>query len=165
MGKVLAFRGSEENCTNCWYYAPHRNDYTGRAGSLTGYCRHPDRTKDSYPTRLLIEQLGLHCNHGQWCPKYVHVDSPAMKKLQFVSGIKFVLLCMQQRLKSYAYGIENAEEYRELVDQFYQENRKLITINQYKAAKRDPRYFDSLIKEITEYYKHKSKNRERLYKK
>ncbi len=66
---------------------------------------------------------------------------------------------MQQRLKRYAAEIENAEEYVELVDQFYQENRKLMTINQYKAAKRDPRYFVSLIEEITEYYTHKSKNR------
>jgi thiamine biosynthesis lipoprotein ApbE len=66
---------------------------------------------------------------------------------------------MEQRLKRYAAEIEKAEEYVELVDQFYQENRKLMTINQYKAAKRDPRYFVSLVEEITEYYKQKSKNR------
>ena len=164
MGKVLAFRGRGENCTNCWYYTPHRDDYSGNAVSSIGYCRHPVRTKDTTPSPLLIKQLGLNCNHGKWCPKYVHVDSPAMKKLQFVSGIKFVLLCMQQRLKRYAAEIENAEEYRELVDQFYQENRKLMTINQYKATKRDPKYFASLIDEITEYYKQKSKNREHLFK-
>jgi thiamine biosynthesis lipoprotein ApbE len=87
------------------------------------------------------------------------VDSPAMKKLQFISGIKFMLLCMQQSLKRYADEIEQAEEYVELVDQFYQENRKLMTINQYKAAKRDSRYFVSLIEEMSEYYKQKSKNR------
>ena len=159
MGKVLAFRGRGENCTNCWYYSPHRNDYSGNTDSSIGYCRHPVRTKDAAPTPLLITQLGLNCNPDKWCPKYVHVNSPAMKKLQFVSGIKFVFLCMQQRLKRYAAEIEKAEEYVELVDQFYQENRKLMTINQYKAAKRDPRYFVSLIEEITEYYTQKSKNR------
>lgn len=66
---------------------------------------------------------------------------------------------MEQRLKNYAAEIEKAEEYVELVDQFYQENRKLMTINQYKAAKRDPRYFVSLIEEMSEYYTQKSKNR------
>jgi hypothetical protein len=124
-----------------------------------GYCRHPVRTKDAAPTPLVITQLGLNCSPNKWCPKYVHVNSPAMQKLQFVSGIKFVFLCMQQRLDRYAAEIEKAEEYVELVDQFYQENRKLMTINQYKAAKRDPRYFVSLIEEITEYYTQKSKNR------
>ncbi len=66
---------------------------------------------------------------------------------------------MQQRMKSFAAEIEKADEYRELVDQFYQENRNLMTINQYKAAKRDPVYFASLIEETTEYYKQQSKNR------
>jgi len=56
------------------------------------------------------------------------------EELQFVSGIKFVFLCMQQRLKRYAAEIEKAEEYVELVDQFYQENRKLVTINQATAS-------------------------------
>ena len=82
-----------------------------------------------------------------------------MKKLQFVSGIKFVLLCMQQRLKSHAEPIEKAEEYRELVDQFYIEYKKLMTINQYKAAKRDQKYFVALIEEALEYYKKETKNR------
>jgi len=82
-----------------------------------------------------------------------------MKKLQFVSGIKFALLCMQQRLKIHAEPIEKAEEYRELVDQFYVEYKKLMTINQYKAAKRDQGYFVSLIEESIEYYKKESKNR------
>ncbi len=159
MGKVLAFRRPEENCTNCWYYAPHHPDYKGIPVSSTGYCRHPLRTKNAYPSRLLIKLLGLHCNPGQWCPKYVNVASPAMKKLQFVSGIKFLLSCMQQRMKSSAAVIEKADEYRELVDQFYQENRNLMTINQYKAAKRDPVYFAALIEETTEYYKQQSKNR------
>jgi hypothetical protein len=82
-----------------------------------------------------------------------------MKKLQFLSGIKFVLLCMQQRLKSHAEPIEKADEYRELVDQFYIEYKKLMTINQYKAAKRDQKHFVSLIEEALEYYKKESKNR------
>jgi hypothetical protein len=159
MGKVLAFRGRGENCTNCWYYSSRRNDYLGNIDSSIGYCRHPVHTQYAAPTPLLITQLGLNCNPDKWCPKYVHVDSPAMKKLQFISGIKFMFLCMQQSLKRYADEIEQAEEYVELVDQFYQENRKLMTINQYKAAKRDPRYFVSLIDEMSEYYKQKSKNR------
>jgi len=85
-----------------------------------------------------------------------------MKKLQFASGIKFVLLCMQQRLKSHGTDVEKTNEYNELVDQFYQENKKLITINQYKAAKRDPGYFAFLMEEITAYYKKKSKSRRQL---
>ncbi|HBH87305.1 MAG TPA: hypothetical protein DDY17_06875 [Syntrophaceae bacterium] len=159
MGKVLTFRGAGENCTNCWYYTPHRNDHSGHAGSSIGYCRHPARINDTTLTPMLIKQLGLTCNPGKWCPKYVHVDSPAMKKLQFISGIKFVLLCMQQRLKGHAANIEKVEEYRELVDQLYRENKKLMTINQYKAAKRDPQYFASLIEELAGYYAQKSKNR------
>jgi hypothetical protein len=162
MGKVLAFKGAGENCTNCWYYASHCSDDPARDFSSIGYCRHPARTNDASLNPLSIKRLGLNCNPGKWCPKYVHVDSPAMKKLQFISGVKFVFLCMQQRLKSYAVGIEHAEEYRELVDQFYRENRKLMTINQYKAAIRDPQYFTSLIEELSRYYTQKSKNRGRL---
>jgi hypothetical protein len=161
MGKVLAFRGADENCANCWYYTHHRNDQKGKVASSTGYCRHPDRTKDFFPSHPVIERLGLHCEPGQWCPKYVHVDSSAMKKLQFISGIKFVLSCMRQSMKTYDSGIEKADEYRELVDQFYLENKKLMTINQYKAAKRDPVYFAALIDETTQYYKLKSRNRGR----
>ncbi len=159
MGKVLAFRRPEERCANCWYYTPHDNDHKGHSVSFAGYCRHPDRAKAACPDHPVIERLGLHCDSAHWCPKYVNVDSPAMKKLQFVSGIKFVLLCMRQRLKSHAAGIEKDDEYRELVDQFYQENRKLMTINQYKATKRDAGYFATLIEETIEYYKQESKNR------
>ncbi|HVO67206.1 MAG TPA: hypothetical protein VMT12_12035 [Syntrophales bacterium] len=158
MGKVLAFRRPEERCANCWFYAAHSNNYKAQTTSLTGYCRHPDRTKVAFQDNPVIERLGLHCDPEQWCPKYVNVDSPAMKKLQFVSGIKFVLLCMQ-RLKSYAAGIEKDEEYGELVNQFYHENRKLMTINQYKATKRDAKYFAALIEETIGYYKQESKNR------
>jgi len=159
MSKVLAFRRPEENCANCWYFTPHNSDYIGHAVSSTGYCRHPDRTKASYPDHPVIGRLGLHCDPGKWCPKYVNVDSPAMKKLQFISGIKFVLLSMQQRPKSYTAGIEKDDEYMELVDQFYQENKKLMTINQYKASKRDVRYFAALIEETIGHYKQESKNR------
>ncbi len=98
------------------------------------------------------------CDPGNWCPKYVSEDSPAMKKLQFASGIKFVLLCMQQRLKNHAEPIEKTDEYRELVDQFYMEYRKFMTINQYKAAKRDTKHFATLIEEVLKYYKKESKN-------
>ena len=163
MGEVLAFRRPEENCTNCWYYTSHRNGYYIRHPAFhAGNCRHPDRTKDFYPGHPLVERVGLHCDPGQWCPKYVNIDSPAMKKLQFVSGIKFVLLCMQQRPKSHSTDVEKTNEYSELVDQFYQENKKRMTINQYKAAKRDPGYFSFLMEEITAYYKKKSKSRRQL---
>jgi hypothetical protein len=66
---------------------------------------------------------------------------------------------MQQRLKSHAEPIEKADEYRELLDQFYMENKKLMTINQYKAARRDQKHFVALIEEVLEYYKKESKNR------
>ena len=158
MGKVLAFRRPEEKCANCWYYTPHNNNNKAHTTSFTGYCRHPDRTKAVCPDHPVIERLGLHCNSGKWCSKYVNVDSPAMKKLQFMSGIKFVFLGMQKRLKGYT-SIEKDDEYRELVDQFYQENRKLMTINQYKATKRDAKYFAALIEETIGYYKQESKNR------
>ena len=159
MGKVIAFRRPEENCANCWYYTSHANAYTGHDSSPNGFCRHPDRTKDGSPVHPLIERLGVHCNPDQWCPKYIHIDSPAMKKLQAVSGIKFALLCMQQSLKSYTGGIENTDEYRELVDQFFMENKKLMTINQFKAAKRASGYFVELIDEAMKYYRRKSRER------
>jgi hypothetical protein len=159
MGKVLAFRGADENCANCWYYTPHRNDPTGQAASSTGYCRHPDRAINSCLCHPVIERLGLHCMPDQWCPKYVHVDSTAMKTLQFISGIKFVLLCMQRRVKTYNTEAEKTDEYRELVDQFYLANKKLMTINQYKRAKRDHAYFTALLDETFQYYKQKSRNR------
>ena len=89
----------------------------------------------------------------------MNVDSPAMKKMQFVSGIKFVLLCMQQRLKSHAEPMEKSAEYSDLVDQFYMEYRKLMTINQYKAAKRDQRHFAALIEEAIEHYRKESRSR------
>lgn len=159
MGKVLAFRGADESCANCWYYTPHRNEGREKTASFSGYCRHPDRTKDLCPGNPVIERLGLHCESGRWCPKYVHVDSPAMKALQFISGIKFVLLCIQKSVKTHDTGTEKADEYRELVDQFYLANKKLITINQYKRAKRDWTYFASLIDETLQYYKKKSRER------
>ena len=159
MAKVLAFRRPEDNCTNCWYHSPHRSAYRDQSVSPIGYCRHPDRAKNSDPSHPARKQLRLPCDPGNWCPKYVNEDSPAMKKLQFVSGIKFVLLCMQQRLKSHAEPIEKADEYRELLDQFYMEYKKLMTINQYKAAKRDQKHFVALIEEVLEYYRKESKNR------
>jgi hypothetical protein len=161
MAKILAFRRPEESCTNCWYFTPGRHD---NRGGTSGYCRHPERTKDVHPGNHAIERLGLHCDASQWCPKYVNVDSPAMKKLQFVSGIKFMLLCMRRSLRSTARKIEEADDYRELVDQFYQENRKIMTINQYKAAKRDQGYFITVIEEAIQFYKKTSKN-ERLLSK
>jgi hypothetical protein len=66
---------------------------------------------------------------------------------------------MKQRLKNDTAEMEKDEEYRELVDKFYQENRKLMTINQYKATKRDAGYFAALIEETIGYYKQESKNR------
>lgn len=159
MGKVLSFRGPEEKCANCWYYTSQRKDEKGCAVSSVGYCRHPDRIKGSPLSHPVIERLGLHCNPAQWCPKYVNVDSPEMKKLQFISGIRFVLFNMQQLPKTYSSGVEKSDEYRELVDQFYGENRKLMTISQYKAAKRDVGYFAALVEETAKYYKQKSKHR------
>ena len=159
MAKVIAFRRSGENCTNCWYHSPHRRNYKDQSVSPLGYCRHPDRAKNSDSAYSVGKQLRLPCDPGNWCAKYVNADSPAMKKLQFVSGIKFVLLCMQQRLKNHADPIEKADEYRELVDQFYMEYRKLMTINQYKAAKRDQKHFVALIEEALECFRKESKNR------
>jgi hypothetical protein len=159
MGKVLTFRKPEENCANCWYYTSHANAYKGHDGSPNGLCRHPDRTKDNPPIHPLIERLGVHCDSDQWCPKYVHIDSLAMKKLQSVSDIKFALLCMQQRMKSYTTGIEESDEYKELVERFYQENKKLMTINQFKATRRSSVYFVELIDEVIKYYRQQSRER------
>ena len=159
MGKVLAFRRPEERCANCWYYTPHNNNYKEHAASFAGYCRHPDRAKAVCPDHPVIERLGLHCKPGHWCPKYVNIHSPEMKKLQFISGIKFVLFNMQKLPKSGASGIEKSDEYKELVDQFYMENKKLMTVGQYKAAKRNIEYFASMIEEAAQYYKQKTKKR------
>jgi len=161
MAKVLAFRKPEENCANCWYYSPKRQEREDRSVEPDGYCRHPDRVEaceEAFPSR---KGLSLPCDPGNWCPKYVNMDSQAMKKMQFVSGIKFVLLCMQQRLKSHAEPIEKADEYGELVDQFYVEYKKRMTINQYKAAKRDQRYFATLIEEASQFYRRESRSRKR----
>jgi hypothetical protein len=159
MAKILAFRRPEENCTNCWYHSPPRGNHKDQAVPPVGYCRHPDRAKNSDPAHPARKELLLPCDPGNWCPKYVSADSSVMKKLQFVSEIKFVLMCMRQRLKSNADPVEKADEYRELVDQFYMEYKKQMTINQYKAAKRDEKHFVALIEEAFEYYKKESKNR------
>jgi hypothetical protein len=82
-----------------------------------------------------------------------------MKALQFISGIKFVLLCMQKIVTTHDTGTAKAYEYREFVNQFYLANKKLMTINQYKRTKRDHVYFPALLDETFQYYKQKSGNR------
>jgi hypothetical protein len=159
MGKVLAFRRTEETCENCWYYIVRRESHRESDQPQGNYCGHPDRVKGCYLYRLRIGRLGLQRDSGQWCPKYVHMDSTVMKKLQVVANIRFALFDLQRGSGSSPSGKADTAslEYRELVDQFYQENRKIMTINQYKAARRKSEYFVDLIDEAFEYYKRKSK--------
>ena len=164
MGKVLVFRRPDESCASCWYYIVPRESHWELDKPAGNYCGHPDRVKDCHLTRVIIEKMGLRRDSGQWCPKYIHIDSPVMKKLQSVAGIRFVLFNLQRIPGSLSAGKVNtgSDEYRELLDQFYLENKKIMTINQYKAAKRDTDYFITLIDEAFEYYKKKSRNQRHL---
>jgi len=160
MGKVLVFRRPDESCANCWYYIVPRESRRELDKPAGNYCGHPDRVKDGHLDRMMIKKLKLCRDEGQWCPKYVNIDSPVMKKLQSVAGIRFALFNLQRIPGSLSAGKVNtaSDEYRELLDHFYLENKKIMTINQYKAAKRDPDYFITLIDEAFEYYKKKSRN-------
>jgi len=159
MTKVLAFRRPEESCGTCWYYIGQRESHWELDQPRGSYCGHPDRVKDCFLDRLLIEKMGLHRESHEWCPKYVAKDSSIMKKLQFVAGIRFALFNLQRGSVGLplGQGAAASDDYRELVDQFYLENKKIVTINQYKAAKRNPEYFISLIDEAFEYYQRKSR--------
>lgn len=159
MAKVLAFRRADESCANCWYYFTPRGDNWNFDQPSGNYCGHPDRVKDCHLSRMTIRKLDLYRDSGQWCPKYVNVDSPVMKKLQSIADIRFVLFNLQRVPGSLSVGRADAEsdEYRELLDRFYLDNRRIMTINQYKAAKRDPDYFITVIDEAFEYYKRKSR--------
>jgi hypothetical protein len=165
MGKVLSFRRSGESCANCWYYIIPRDSHWEIDKPPGNYCGHPDRVKDCHLDRMTIKKLKLYRDSEQWCAKYVNVDSPVMKKLQAVAGIRFVLFNLQRMPGSLPAGKTDAgsDEYRELLDQFYLENKRIITINQYKAAKRDPEYFVTLIEETFEYYKRKSREQRRIF--
>lgn len=180
MGKVLAFRGHEESCANCWYYmiprepkkkvkkeechkecqhdcqqeSPKEKDLPAH-----NYCRHPDRVKDGCLSREFIVQQGLHREPGEWCPKYASLDSPVMKMLQSLADMKFALFNIRFAQKDAQDGKTDApaQEYQELLEQFFLKNKKIMTINQYKAARRDPKYFAAYIDELFGVYKKKSK--------
>jgi hypothetical protein len=158
MGKVLSFRRPEESCANCWYYIVPRESSGEHDQSSGNYCGHPDRVTNCIVSHLMIEKLGLHRDSGQWCPKYISINSPVMKKLQSLAGIRFILFNLRRGLGNLPAGeVDTAsDEYRDLVDQFYLEHKKITTINQYKAARRDPEYFVTLIDEAFVYYKRKS---------
>jgi hypothetical protein len=164
MGKVLVFRKPDESCANCWYYIVPRESHWEPDKPAGNYCGHPDRVKDCHLNRVIIEKMGLRRDSGQWCPKYINIDSPVMKKLQSVAGIRFALFNLQRIPGSLPVEKVNtdSDEYRELLDHFYLENKKIMTINQYKAAKRNPDYFITLIDEAFEYYKKKSRNQRHL---
>jgi len=167
MGKVLAFRRPEESCANCWYYIlPHASHWEPDQPSRN-YCGHPDLVRDCHLNRMIIKKLELYRDSGQWCPKYINSDSPVMKKMQFLAGIRFALFNLQREPDGLTAGKADpaSVEYRELLDQFYLENKKMMTINQYKAAKRDPGYFITLIDEAFEYYKQRSREQRYLDRK
>jgi len=164
MGKVLSFRRPEESCASCWYYIIPRESHWELDKHPGNYCGHPERVKDCHLDRMMIKKLELCRDAGQWCPKYVNVDSPVMKKLQSLAGIRFALFNLQRIPGSVPAGKvdTDSDEYRELLEHFYLENKKILTINQYKAAKRNPDYFVTLIDEAFEYYKRKSREQRRL---
>ena len=180
MGKIIPFRSLDESCENCWYYmipkepkkkvekeechkdCQHEHQHESPKEDdlpLHNYCKHPDRMKEGCVSRLNIKQQGLHQEPGDWCPKYTSDDSPIMKMLQFLGEMKFTLLNMRFANRGAGGGnLDGASEaYRELVDQFYLGNKKIMTINQYKAAKRDPKYFSTYIDETFDLYKKMSR--------
>jgi hypothetical protein len=159
MVKVLVFRRPDESCASCWYYIIPRGSHWDLDQPSGNYCGHPDRVKDCHLNRMTIRNLNLYRDSGQWCPKYINIDSPVMKKLQSIAGIRFILFNMQRVPGNPSVGKadNDSDEYRELLDRFYLENKKIMTINQYKAAKRDPDYFITMIDEAFEYYKRKSR--------
>lgn len=159
MGKVLAFKKQGEGCGNCWYFFSRAENGGFAQNHSEGYCRHPEVMKVTDTDRMSVIKKDFQRRPDQWCPKYVHVDAPEMKKLQVLSGIKFSLLCLKKRPESTEKDVVDTEEYRNLVDFFYQENRKHVKINQYKAMRRDASYFMNLIDEMTTYYLKRSKDR------
>lgn len=167
MGKVLAFRKPEEICGTCWYYIISRESKGEESPPSGGYCRHPDRMKQFHLNLLPIEKIGMHRLFGQWCPKFIHINSPVMKKLQSVSGIKFAL-CILRRSPVEHNAVRadtSSDEYRELLNLFYEEHKKIMTINQYKAAKRDVEHFINLIDDAFKYYKKKIREQRYLDRK
>ena len=48
--------------------------------------------------------------------------------------------------------ITRREEYRKLVDEFYQQNKKFVSEKGYERAKSDPEHLKALIKRVTDLY-------------
>lgn len=45
------------------------------------------------------------------------------------------------------------QEYRKLVDQFYEQHKSIVSEDEYERAKQDPVYFRALIRKATKLYK------------
>ncbi len=48
--------------------------------------------------------------------------------------------------------ITRREEYRKLVDEFYQQNKKFVSEKEYERAKTDPAHFKTLTRKMTDLY-------------
>ena len=51
-----------------------------------------------------------------------------------------------------AAAITRHEKYRKLVDEFYKENKKFVSEEEYERAKSDPEHLKALIKRMTDLY-------------
>jgi hypothetical protein len=51
-----------------------------------------------------------------------------------------------------AAAITRWEEYRRLVDEFYQQNKKFVSEDEHEQAKTDPEHLKALIKRVTDLY-------------
>ena len=48
--------------------------------------------------------------------------------------------------------ITTGQEYLGLVDEFYEQNRDMVSLEDYEKAKKDPAYFKALIRKLTDLY-------------
>lgn len=49
-------------------------------------------------------------------------------------------------------SITREKEYLKLLDQFYEQNRNIVSGEDYEKAKTDPAYFKALIRKVTDLY-------------
>lgn len=51
-----------------------------------------------------------------------------------------------------AIAITTGQEYLELLDEFYEQNRDMVSQEDYEKAKEDPVYFKALVMRLTDLY-------------
>ena len=49
-------------------------------------------------------------------------------------------------------AITREQKYRKLVDEFYQDNKKFVSADEYERAKTGPAHFRALIQKVTKLY-------------